>query len=522
MKKITLISLVFFSVFAKAQVTVNPETFPQVSGAISDKYLYTNTGGEGKIKVKTIFDSVQILDTTSLTYNDFYTLISGGNLQTGRTYILVDFQTIYDQMDFDNTGALKSSLTTKTGAIEEIWVYALANDRIASTAYSKTYPNDKIQYDWTYNKTFVNATPAKGRISERIDEWNNRTDYDHREIKFIRYDNGSGVYNVINDNGNASLEFLTFGSNYGTGGDIYDNWLGDFYSIGVFFGQEYGNNVFNGGFFLSNETSSLFINNTFGGDIQNNTFSGYVQNNTFSGDVQYNTFGGIVQNNTFSGDVDNNTFSGDVHDNTFSGDVYNNTFSGNVENNTFSGYVDNNTFSGDVHDNTFSGNVENNTFSGDVYDNTFGGDVYNNTFSGYVQNNTFSGYVQNNTFGGNVYNNTFGGDVYNNTFSGYVHDNTFSGDVYNNTFSGYVHDNTFGGNITFNTFSGNVYNNTFTFTSFLSYSDITGVISNKTIDETTYPFLFGTSYEKKIFQASDNNIYARYFDGTNDINVLIP
>ena len=77
-------------------------------------------------------------------------------------------------------------------------------------------------------------------------------------------------------------------------------------------------------------------------------------------------------------------------------------------------------------------------------------------------------------------------------------------------------------NITFNTFSGNVDNNTFTFTSFLSYSDIKVYITSKTIDETTYPFLFGTNYEKKILQASDNNVYARYFDGTNDINVLIP
>jgi len=403
MRKITLIILVFFSAFVKAQVIIDPETFPQVSGAISDKYLYTNTGGEGKIKVKTIWDSVPILDTTSISYNDFYTLISGGNLQTGRTYILVDFQTIYDQMDFDNTGALKSSLTTKTGGIEEIWVYALANDRIASTAYSKTYPNDRIQYDWTYNATLVNGSPAKGRISERIDEWNNRTDYDHREIKFIRYDDGAGNFTVINDNGNASAEFLTFGNNYANGGIIYDNWLGDSYSMGQFIGQEYGNNVFNGSLIVSNKTSILFYSNTFSSDVYNNTFSSDVHNNTFSG---------YVNNNTFSGYVNNNTFSSAVYYNTFSSDVYSNTFSG---------YVHNNTFSSDVH---------NNTFSGDVYNNTFSGYVYNNTFSGYVNNNTFSSAVHNNTFSSNVYNNTFSSDVYY---------NTFSGNVYSNTFSGYVH-----------------------------------------------------------------------------------
>jgi hypothetical protein len=149
-------------------------------------------------------------------------------------------------MDFDAGGSLKPTLvTTKTGATEQIWVYALSNNQIASKAYSATYPNDQIQYDWTYNTTLVNGSPAKGRISERIDENNNRTDYDHREIKFIRYDNGSGVFNVINDNGNASQEFLTFVQNF-TGGTVKDNWLGDFYSIGALFGQEYGNNVFSG------------------------------------------------------------------------------------------------------------------------------------------------------------------------------------------------------------------------------------------------------------------------------------
>jgi hypothetical protein len=210
-------------------------------------------------------------------------LITGGNLQVGRTYILVDFQTVYDQMDFDAGGSLKPTLTTKTGSVEQIWVYALSSNQIAKKAYSATYPNDQIQYDWTYNATFVNGSPAKGRISERIDENNNRTDYDHREIKFIRYDDGAGNFTVINDNGNASGEFLTFVQNF-TGGIVKDNWLGDFYSIGALFGQEYGNNVFSGEFVISNNSSSLFYNNTFSGNVYNNTFSGEVYNNTFSGE----------------------------------------------------------------------------------------------------------------------------------------------------------------------------------------------------------------------------------------------
>jgi len=393
------------------------------------------------------------IDTISITYADFYNAITNSQLVGGMTYVITDFQTIYDQMDFDNTGALKSTLTTKTGATEQIWVLALSSNQIAKKAYSATYPKDQIQYDWTYNTTLVNGSPAKGRISERIDENNNRTDYDHREIKFIRYDDGAGNFTVINDNGNASREFLTFVQNF-TGGNVFNNYLGDFYSIGALFGQEYGNNVFSGNFVISNTSSSSFYNNTFSGNVNNNTFSGgSVYNNTFSG--------GSVNSNTFSG--------GDVNSNTFSNDVNSNTFSGNVTSNTFSGSVNNNTFSGNVNNNQFSNNITNNTFSGYVYNNTFSNDVNNNTFSG--------------------------GDVYSNTFSGSVNNNTFS---------------------------GNVNNNAFTHTNPLQYCTIASTLNNKTIDDITYPILFGNGYKKEILKGSDNKDYIKTFDGTIDQYILIP
>jgi hypothetical protein len=120
MKKI-LVFLVFITTILNAQ-SVDPETFPTVVGAISGKNLYTNTGGEGKVSIKAIMDSVDILDTATITYADFYTAITGGNLVVGKTYIIVDFQTVYDQMDFDAGGSLKPTLVTKTGATEQIWV----------------------------------------------------------------------------------------------------------------------------------------------------------------------------------------------------------------------------------------------------------------------------------------------------------------------------------------------------------------------------------------------------------------
>lgn len=417
MKNRILVFLVFITNILNAQ-SVDPETFPTVVGAISGKNLYTNTGGEGKVSIKAIMDSVDILDTATITYADFYTAITGGNLVVGKTYIIMDFQTVYDQMDFDNSGNLKSSLTTKTGAVEEIWVLALANDRIASTAYSKTFPNDRIQYDWTYNATFVNGSPAKGRISERIDEWNNRTDYDHREIKFIRYDDGAGNFTVINDNGNASQEFLTFGNAYATntGELIFNNYLGDFYSIsGLFSGQEYPNNVFLSGFVIDNKIGCLFYNNIITGSE--------------------------VYGNYFNSECSNNIFLGKVFDNSI-----NSSFINNI-----------------------------------CYDN-FGSCISNSA----ITDNLFRGSVSFSSFQGNLILNDFNTGISNLTFNGNTNQNIFK--------------STFG----------------------LSRLIINGDIISKTIDDTTYPLLFGGNYEKKLFQAQDGNVYFRYFDGTNDVNTLIP
>ena len=60
MKNLTLGFLVFITTFLKGQ-SVDPETFPTVVGAISNKNVYTNTGGEGKISVQSIIDSAKLI-----------------------------------------------------------------------------------------------------------------------------------------------------------------------------------------------------------------------------------------------------------------------------------------------------------------------------------------------------------------------------------------------------------------------------------------------------------------------------
>jgi hypothetical protein len=148
---------------------------------------------------------------TNTTYANLVSMIGSSSLTPGTWYRLTDFQTIYDQPDFDSNGAPKTTVVTKTSAPEIIWVFAVANNAISCEALSETYPQDSIKYDHSFSQTEVMGAAAKGRISERIDENGNRADYDFRTVVFIRYEShvNSGVFNSVNDNGGVIQEFLS-------------------------------------------------------------------------------------------------------------------------------------------------------------------------------------------------------------------------------------------------------------------------------------------------------------------------
>ena len=100
---------------------------------------------------------------------------------------MTDFQTCYDQPNYDNLGNPITTGNYKTGTTEPILLLATSTTGFSPTVYSTLYPKDKISYDITWNTTEVTGSPAKGRITERIDEKNNRADYDFRAVQFIRY-----------------------------------------------------------------------------------------------------------------------------------------------------------------------------------------------------------------------------------------------------------------------------------------------------------------------------------------------
>jgi len=82
--------------------------------------------------------------------------------------LMTDYQTCYDQPNYDN---LKNSINTgnyKSGSTEPILLLAISTTGFSPTVYSTLYPQDKITYDITWDTTELTSSPAKGRITERI------------------------------------------------------------------------------------------------------------------------------------------------------------------------------------------------------------------------------------------------------------------------------------------------------------------------------------------------------------------
>lgn len=146
----------------------------------------------------------------SVTYDELLSLVNSSSLSIGSYYIITDFQSCYDQPDYDYNGNSITSGNYRVADVDPIMVFATSNSTLSDNAYQPSYPKDKIKYDITFTTTEITESPAKGRISERIDEYNNRTDYDHRAIKFKRY-----TTYFLNSTYNGKITGFTDGSVYG-------------------------------------------------------------------------------------------------------------------------------------------------------------------------------------------------------------------------------------------------------------------------------------------------------------------
>ena len=500
-----------------------------------------------------------------ITYSELYSLYTGGTLTPSGYYLITDFQSIYDQPDFDFNQNPIITGNSKTGITEPLLVFATSSTTLSDQAFSILHPKDKISYDINFTVTEVTNTPAKGRITERIDEYNNRTDYDHRNILFKRYNyweinfaspyqgtvevvylsgqtmvvNGNGtnflsigvgskvgfnnnqdfkVYEIIgidSDSGMTISGLTTFGS--GPGLKMYPSFqqgyqmyyqnnlsIDDFVEDYTF---DFENNNYNN---YIGDYSNLYLVEGYNFILANNVFKGFSFLN--------NTFGDMCFNNTFDDDCENNIIG-----NYFYGNITNDDFDGNTIGNWFR----NNKITSNFQHNRIGENFENNYlvqssfyrnnimnyFSNNIID---GNDFQNNEIGNQFSNNKLvnSQFYKNDI--GNGYN---GNDVYSNFFgnligNGFNNNNIYS-EFYENNVGEIFANNNLGdsNNFGFFYFRENKIGNYFeynTFTGTCGFNVIGNHFYNNNIGD-NFGFGFNTSQGNVIGNYFYNNTIGEYF-----------
>lgn len=350
----------------------------------------------------------------SVTYDELYGMYTGSTLTPGSFYLINDFQTCYDQPNFDPNGNTITTGNYKTGATESLVVFASSNNTLSPFAFSIDYPNDKITYDISWNTTEVTNSPAKGRITERIDNNNNRADYDFRAVQFIRYE---ALYSEEYFSGTISLDGS--GNVTGNGTSFIDNFSEGQY-LGVF---EPFNNLGSFRYYeiltisdQTNMTVTGFSINTVLNAVyskgQSQGLDSPFQCNVLSltDSAEYYTFE-LVDSSIFSNYLGNNTnydtfilsnnvFKGNQFNNYFGPNVINNTFDDDMNNNVCGAFFRNNILTNDFDNNIIGTFFEYNVIIDDVNDNTIGSDFRYNMI-GSLQGDNFDSNIIQNGFGGN-------------------------------------------------------------------------------------------------------------------------
>ena len=498
-----------------------------------------------------IADSVSTYNPViSITYSSLYSLYNTGGFATGSYYYISDFESYYDQPDYYFDGTLKTSLETKGKPaipVQPIIVMATSKNTLCPDAYQPYYPNDKIKYDITWNATETNGN-AKGRISERIDSQGNRTDYDHRTIRFKRYQRYSrqtqlsGTITSFNCTTGAVTGSGTSFSSLSTGDviilDTDINHGGDInYTVALMVRTVSSNSsmvvevdsLYNGSL-----PPTITLNN--GSQIVPVDYSFTLKNYTFwssNSESVFDSYKEFYFSQSDQGDFDDEVF-------TFQSTGYGSGIYHGIINNYIGNYSNNYLNLGNNNELILSNNV------------FIGGHIFNNNITGLFYNNTLSNNFENNNISNNFYNNNIFNDFRNNNIDSYdFSDNSISGEFKYNSILGYrfqsnilkdirsnsinctfnnnIIDNNFGFNIIkCDSFSYNIfgedaqYNNIEA--SFDSCTLVSGFINNhikggpslSSINFSSSTIVYG-NYSKTIFYTAAGSFKISYYDASNTL-----
>lgn len=180
---------------------------------------------DGLPKLKTATDLLVLYATQSVylnfyevSYSQFVSKIDTSTLEKGSVYLINDFRTNHyiqytDTPSYDGTGLNES---TRLGSLEKLLVRATDVNNYDSHVKSLDYPDDIIiwRHDVADREYDYYQSSGKGCIIYRESKNKNSRNYDFRNVKFRRWDDGFGNYTVVRGvdatNISSYLDFYSF------------------------------------------------------------------------------------------------------------------------------------------------------------------------------------------------------------------------------------------------------------------------------------------------------------------------
>jgi hypothetical protein len=523
---------------------------------ISELDLLQFPTNDTAIPVEYVGDTYHIV-FSSITYNEgtysqFVADAGNGVLTPGRWYLMTDFQTCYDQPNYNSIGEAITTGNYKTGTTEPILLLAISTTGFSPTVYSTLYPQDKISYDITWNLTEVTNSPAKGRITERVDQFNNRADYDIRAVQFIRYvgyfseDYYPGKINLDATTGLVSETSTgtTFTTDFTVGdilGVFYPGGVGNEAPLGCFQYYEITSIVSDIEMYVTGRTLTS-VNNVYysnGMPLPNymSPFQCNVTGGTNDNFAEYYTFqdcssvylGNYSDFNEFI--LSNNVFqNGSFIDMTFGGNVVGNTFNNVMRATTCGSYFQYNIITNNFDRNTIGSYFYRNVIDCDMNSNQIGDYFHHNTLGDndgqdFVYNTITSNFYNNFlTFANSDFqNNTIGYRVYNNLIDSGFRNNKIVGNFYGNLLKASDFDNNQIGD---QFYSNNVlvnFNNNTLGEQFFG-NNIYSFFNENTFGQNVNTNIFGNPIDPGFYSFTNNNIggdfTGNYFSGTTQYNKI--
>ena len=188
------------------------------------------------------------LSCQEVTYDELVTKIGASELVCGQYYTITDFATVHWLVDSDGNYILdgEGEKIIHTGANEPLVVLATSENTLAVDAYSLSYPDDAIKYNWD-NTDFVNikqfedseAFPPypqyvpgfKGVITRREDTLKAiKTNYDFREITYRLWDitqtawDSGTTYNASEFVQNGTVIYYATNTSTDVEPGVYEDW----------------------------------------------------------------------------------------------------------------------------------------------------------------------------------------------------------------------------------------------------------------------------------------------------------